>query len=168
MELIEQAVESYNKALEFLGKGDVFDAAEKAWRAVENIRKALLVAVGIPYDKAKTINYGYPLFSRILRALGQKDLLEKYEWFESILHAKGFYGQIIPFDELKETILEVREWLEKMRRIIGNISKADLSDALKIMEKIMDLRRELLRANMEYTRLNDELRSLIDKKIKQR
>ena len=66
-----------SKALELLERGDVRDAAEKAWSSIENMRKALLVAVKIPCDLAKNISTGVPLFIRILRALNRKDLLEK-------------------------------------------------------------------------------------------
>jgi len=50
-ELIKRAQNYYLKALELLETRDFCDASEKAWLAVETLRKAFLVAMGVPYEK---------------------------------------------------------------------------------------------------------------------
>ena len=88
-DLIDAGFGEYERALELLDRGDHYDAAEKAWNAIEFLRKAFLVALGVPYQKARTVNYGLPLFSRLLRALGLRELLRDYEWFDYKLHIMG-------------------------------------------------------------------------------
>jgi len=78
-DLIKLSWENYEKALELLSRGDYYDAAEKAWNAIENMRKAFLVILKIPHEKAKTISQGLVLFSDILRKLGEKEILKMYD-----------------------------------------------------------------------------------------
>jgi len=78
-DLIRLSWENYEKALELLSRGDYYDVAEKAWNSIENMRKALLVALKIPLEKAKTVSQGLVLFSDILRRLGKKELLKMYD-----------------------------------------------------------------------------------------
>ena len=59
-ELILEAKETYQKTSELLMRGDYFDATEKGWCAVELMRKALLVAVSIPLEKAKNLEFSMP------------------------------------------------------------------------------------------------------------
>ena len=40
-------------------EGDIRDAAEKAWLAIETMRKAFLVAVGVPYKKRRALVIAY-------------------------------------------------------------------------------------------------------------
>ena len=63
-ELIKQSFQLYNLAINSLDKGDLVDACEKAWGAIEAMRKALLVKAGISYDSAKSISIGIPRFTR--------------------------------------------------------------------------------------------------------
>ena len=85
-ELVDKAVHFYELALDVLDKGDYVDACERAWACVETLRKALLVKAGVSYDRAKTITYGIPLFTRLLKKLGRERLLEKYTFFDYKLH----------------------------------------------------------------------------------
>ena len=124
--LINQAHNDLNLSFQLLERGDIRDAAEKAWRAIENTRKALLVAVKIPYEIAKTITSGVPLFSKILKAIGKKSLLRMYFYFDSRLHTLGFYEMITPEEELEDIIRnEVPEWIEEMEKIINSIKHID-------------------------------------------
>lgn len=45
--------------LKLLDSGDIYDAAEKAWLAIETMRKAFLVAVGVPYKKRRALVIAY-------------------------------------------------------------------------------------------------------------
>ena len=45
-DLLEKAWKLYADALRLLNQGDYIDAAEKAWSAVEMIRKAFLISLG--------------------------------------------------------------------------------------------------------------------------
>lgn len=89
-ELIKLSKNHYLKALELLETRDYYDAAEKAWLTVETLRKAFLIAIGVPYEKTRSISYSLPLFNRIMRTLGYNEMLKDYEWFHYKLHAMGF------------------------------------------------------------------------------
>lgn len=54
-ELIEVVGRHHVHALRLIETNDIYDAAEKAWMAIETMRKALLVAIGVSYEKAKSI-----------------------------------------------------------------------------------------------------------------
>lgn len=86
---VNLALRMYDDALKLLEKGDIFDAAEKAWGAVESARKAFLVAAGVPEDKAGSVEFGVAFFVRLLRKLNRKDLVEKYYSFDYSLHIKA-------------------------------------------------------------------------------
>lgn len=111
-----------------MGGGDIRDAAEKGWRAIESMRKALLVVVRIPYDIAKTVTSGIPLFSKILKAIGRRDLLRMYFYFNSRLHTLGFYEMITPEDELGEmTREEAPAWVRELIGLVNSMRHVDLS-----------------------------------------
>ena len=135
MDLIDRAKNDFKLSLSLLEKGDVRDAAEKAWMTIENIRKALLVAVKIPYEIAKTVVNGVPLFSKILKILGKKNLLRMYFYFNSRLHTLGFYEMVTPDDELEEIFRnEVPQWIEEMINVINSVKHVDLSHLVEIIE----------------------------------
>jgi len=157
-DLINRAQNGFGLSLNLLEKGDVRDAAEKAWRSIEDIRKALLVAVKIPYEIAKTITNGVPLFSKIMRALGRKNLLRMYFYFNSRLHTLGFYEMITPDDELEEIIRnEVPLWIKEMINVINSIKHVDLSRIVKIIERMNKIKAEILRKSSEYLSLSNQL-----------
>ncbi len=84
--LINKAWESYEKAIKMLNKGAIRDSAEKAWFAIENMRKAIMVAAKVPYDFAKKIDVALNIFNGILKALNAESLLERYYYFQATLH----------------------------------------------------------------------------------
>jgi len=156
--LINQAHNDLNLSFQLLERGDIRDAAEKAWRAIENTRKALLVAVKIPYEIAKTITSGVPLFSKILKAIGKKSLLRMYFYFDSRLHTLGFYEMITPEEELEDIIRnEVPEWIEEMEKIINSIKHIDLSHLTGLIEKMNKIKLEILRKSNEYMKISVEI-----------
>ncbi len=156
-EMINAGFRNYEKAIELLDRGDYYDAAEKAWSGVEYLRKAFLVALGVPYEKARTINYGLPLFGRLLRALGLKKLLRRYEWFDYKLHIMGFYERLTPEDEIEIIIRRyVRQWLEEMRKIVLKLKGMSIDEILDIYNRIVKLKQEVLKKSEELAVINNE------------
>ncbi|MEX0568036.1 MAG: PaREP1 family protein [Candidatus Njordarchaeota archaeon] len=157
-DLIIQAKNDLDLSFQLLEKGDIRDAAEKAWRSIENIRKALLVTIKIPYNIAKTITTGVPLFSKILRALGKRDMLRMYFYFDSRLHTLGFYEMVIPEEELEDIIRnEVPQWIEKMIEVIDSTKRIDLSRLVGLIEKMNRIRMEILRKSNEYLKISNQI-----------
>jgi len=163
-ELIKRADSYYLKALELLETKDFYDAAEKAWLAIETLRKAFLVALGVPYDKAKSINYALPLLSKLMRGLGLKTVLRDYEWFHHKLHAMGFYENITPIDEIITIIKEdVKKWIENMKNVIRKINKLDISEVVREYEKAIQVKRELLSKNLELLEIYKNIDTILNK-----
>ena len=165
-ELIEVAEGHYTHALKLIETNDIYDAAEKAWLAIETMRKTFLVALGVPYEKTKSIAYSLPLFNRLLKALGLKDLLRMYESFYYRLHAMGFYENITPTEEIIYTIrVEVASWIDRMRRIIRNIRDTDISEILRSYDEAIKLKREIMAKNVRLARIYENINSLLAKKL---
>ena len=163
-ELIKRAQNYYLKALELLETRDFYDASEKAWLAVETLRKAFLVAMGVPYEKTRSINYSLPLFSRIMRALGYDEMLKNYEWFHHKLRAMGFYENITPIDEIIIIIKkDVSKWLEKMIEIIKSVRNIDITTVLKEYEKAIKIKREIISKNVKLLEIYRNLDTLLSK-----
>ncbi len=159
LDLIDKAKNDFKLSLSLLEKGDVRDAAEKAWMAIENIRKALLVAVKIPYEIAKTVVNGVPLFSKILKILGKKrTCLECTSILTAGLIHLVFYEMVIPDGELEEIIRnEVPQWIEEMINVINSVKHVDLSHLVEIIEKMNKIKAEILRKSREYLDLSEQL-----------
>jgi len=165
-ELVLRAKAFYEDALRLLDTGDVYDAAEKAWCAIENMRKACLVAVKVPYNMAKAIREGVPLFSKILEKIGKKDLLRMYFYFNSRLHTLGFYEQVVPEDDLDKIIREeVPEWMQKIEELISVLISVDLSEVVEVVRKINQVKQDIIRVSAKYTELVNKLDKIITNKI---
>lgn len=164
-ELIEKAKNVYNEGIKLYEEGDFIDAAEKGWCSVELLRKALLVAVGIPYDKAKNLEFGLPIFTRILRSLRKRDLLDAYYKFDSSLHIHGFYEMILSPEEIENLLLELKQWIDEMVEVIRKLSRIDLKSVVGMMEKCLKLKRRILQANVEYHNTLRELNNIIQQAI---
>lgn len=168
-ELISKSKQNLIKALELLERGDIRDAAEKAWNSIETMRKALLVAVKIPYDVAKNVSIGLPIFTKILRALNRKDLLEKYFFFNSHIHIYGFYEMITPDDELEKVIREdVPIWISQIEEVIRDIKNVDLSSIVDIVLKAQKLKSEILQKSKEYAELQTQINTIIKTSMAQK
>lgn len=153
-QLISSADRDYSDAIRLLEEGDTYDAAEKAWSAIENLRKACLVAAKIPYETAKTTSKGLVLFIKILKALGRKDLIKTYMYFSYQLHSLGFYERIIPESDLEDTIRgEVPEWIQKIKNIIKTLQYVGLSAITSILKEIDKAKQKILQASSEYITL---------------
>ena len=167
-DLISDADKYYRESLKLLDSGDIYDAAEKAWSAIESLRKACLVATKIPYEIAKTVSKGLPLFIRILRALGRKDLVDKYMSLEQQLHSLGFYERIIPEGDLKEIIeKDVGVWISEMKGIIDMLRDIDLSQIIDVVEELERVKNDLLRTEAKYRTLQHRLVEIISQKVSQ-
>ena len=165
-ELVGRGWKDYSKALELLETGDFYDAAEKAWSAIENFRKAILVAMKIPYDVAKSIREGVPLFSRVLEILGYHSLTRMYFYFSSRLHTLGFYERIIPEEDIARIIRsEVREWLKKIEELLEVLRKVDLSNITELLKELDKARQEALKASMRYAEIKSQIIETITKSL---
>lgn len=162
-ELLSRAYDLYEEALELLSKKDYYDAAEKAWGSVELVRKAFLVALKIPYEKAKTTRYGLTLFSDILRHLGRRDLLKAYDRLMLRLHILGFYEQISSPDEIDEIIRdELPKFLDNMKELIDKAKNMDARHAAVLLDKINSIKRELLAKSAELYQMRKEYINYIE------
>jgi len=142
-ELVDDAKASFEKAQELLESEDYYDAAEKAWRAVESMRKAVLVAAKIPYRYAKTTNIGLRLFSDFLRGMNRRRVLDLYDKIAYRLPILGFYEGIISPEEIKELILsDVKLLIEELEDLIRIARKIDLRNALNSLLRIQKLKQK--------------------------
>lgn len=132
LELLNEAWDVYEKALELLKEGDIRDSAEKAWLAVELVRKAIMVAAKIPYEETKKISIALPVFSNLLIALDEKAFLDKYYTLQSTLHGLSFYEGILNEEATVLYIKEVEDLLKEAQKIIKKASKIDASKLLEV------------------------------------
>jgi len=161
-ELLDRAMHLYELALDILDGGDYVDACEKAWACVEMLRKALLVKAGMSYSRAKTITYGIPLFTRLLKKLGRKELLEKYTFFDYKLHIMGFYEGITEPWEIEEIIRnDLKVWMDSMRDLIGRLN-INIASAEEILVEIEKIKRKLIIENAKLVELRGKLDAVIE------
>ncbi|MEX0567950.1 MAG: PaREP1 family protein [Candidatus Njordarchaeota archaeon] len=160
---VAMAYSIYDDALCLLDRGDIYDASEKAWCAIESAREALLVSIGVPEDKARNVEFGVTFFVKILRKLGRRDLVEKYYNFDYCLHIKGFYEIQIPLDILKEKIYEAKEWISQVIDLIDNIKNIDFSEAIRLMDESLKIKRKILQMNKEYYLILQNIDTAISK-----
>ncbi len=165
-ELISNAKKSYEDALKLLETQDYYDAAEKAWRAIEFLRKALLVAAKIPYEKAKTIAIGLPLFSDILRLLGAKRTLDLYDKLAFKLHIMGFYEEITTPEEITDLILiDVKKLMDELLSLIEVTRKLDLSNVIDLVDKMRKVKQEIIKKSSELLEIRMKYRETLSKAI---
>ena len=148
-ELKAKAWEIYEKALELLETGDIRDAAEKSWLAVETMREAIMVASNIPYEKAKKINLALNVFSKILEILDHEDLLSEYYALHATLHGMAFYEGVLNEDTTRRFIKRAREWLSKAEAILELASKIDASQLMALEEEKMKIKAKIISENMK-------------------
>ena len=165
-ELIRRGWDDYSKALELLDAGDFYDAAEKAWSAIENFRKACLVAMKIPYVIAKSVRDGVPLFSKVLEGIGYDSLVKMYFYFDSRLHTLGFYERVTPEEDIKRIVRsEVKKWLKDAEELIGILRKVDLSGVVALLRELNRARQEALRASIKYAEVKSQIAETISKSL---
>ncbi|MHA1609543.1 MAG: PaREP1 family protein [Candidatus Njordarchaeales archaeon] len=166
-DLVMEAKKSYEDALRLLNRGDYYDSAEKAWRAIEYLRKAVLVAAKIPYEKAKTVSIGLPLFSDLLRGLGEKRALDLYDKLAYKLHVMGFYEEITQPDEIEELIMiDVKELMEALERLLETAKRLDLRRALEKLMEIQRMRREIAKYNAKIVEMRSKYKDTLHTALK--
>ena len=158
---MSKAKETYHEALKLLARGDFLDAAEKSWWAVELMRKALLVSVGIPPEKAETLEFSLPIFERLLKAIERRDLLREYYRFNSCLHVMGFYRMLTSEEEIAKTLEEVDVWIKNIENLAKKLSDVNLSKVVKIMDEALRIKRKILKANVKYHEALSKISELI-------
>ncbi len=156
-----KAKETYHEALKLLARGDFLDAAEKSWWAVELMRKALLVSVGIPPEKAETLEFSLPIFERLLKAIERRDLLREYYRFNSCLHVMGFYRMLTSEEEIAKTLEEVDVWIKNIENLAKKLSGVNLSKVVELMDEALRIKREILKANVKYHEALSKISELI-------
>ena len=66
------------------------------------------------------------------------------------LHIFGFYEQITPIDEIEDLIRSAtRDFISRMRNLINKVKHLDLSEAVKFMDKMSEIKREILTKSSE-------------------
>ena len=160
-DLLLKAKEVYHEALKLLARGDFLDAAEKGWCAVELMRKALLVSVGIPPEKAESLEFSLPIFERLLKAIERRDLLREYYRFNSCLHVMGFYRMLTSEEEIAKTLEEVDIWIKNIENLTKKLSGVNLSKVVEIMDEALRIKREILKANVKYHEALSKISELI-------
>lgn len=124
-------------------------------------RKALLTSVGIPAEKAENLEFSMPIFEKILKAVKRMDLLKEYYQFNSCLHVMGFYKMLTSREEIEKTLEEAKLWIVEIESLISQLSGVDLSKVVDIMNRVLRIKREILRANAEYHKALNQVSEII-------
>jgi len=107
-----------------------------------------------------------PLFSRLLKALGLRDMLRTYESFYYRLHTMGFYEYLAPTEDIIHTVeVEVPSLIGRMKEIIRNICGADISDVLRSYDEALKLKREIIAKDTQLARIYDSINDLLERKL---
>lgn len=161
-DLVLEAWNIYEEAKKLLEKEDIRDAAEKAWLAVETMRKAILVAAKIPYEETKKVSIALPVFNNILIALGEKELLDKYYTFQSTLHSSAFYEDLLNGEVAIIYITEVEKWLYEAERVIDKASRIDATKFLELAKRRLRIKSEILSKSKELRALRIQEKTIIE------
>jgi len=162
-DLRRKAWEAYEKAVEMLNKGDIRDSAEKAWLAIENMRKAIMVAAKVPYDVTKKISVALNIFNGILKVLNAESLLERYYYFQATLHGLSFYEGVLNEDVTIDAILKAEKWLRGAEKIINEAKNIDARPLVDVEMKRKKIQAEILSKSMELIKLREKRTSIIEK-----
>jgi len=65
------------------------------------------------------------------------------------LHIKGFYETRIPPEISREKIYEVNEWVSRVLELINRVRDLGLSEAIKLMDESVKLKRKILQMSTE-------------------
>ena len=167
-ELVAKAWEIYGKALELLETGDIRDAAEKSWLAVETMIKAIMVSANIPYEKAKKVNLSLNVFSKILEILDREELLSEYYALNATLHGMAFYEGVLNEDTTRRFIKRAEEWLRKAEALLKIVAKIDASQLMTLEEEKMKIKARIISENMRILDIKakeDEIIRTLKKKL---
>lgn len=160
--LISEAWMAYEEAKKLLDEGDLRDAAEKAWLAVETMRKAIIVAAKIPYEETRRISIALPIFNSILIALGEKKFLDKYYTFQSTLHGMSFYEGLLNEEAIIMYVRDVEDWLSKAEEVVKRASKVNATKLLELAKKRVRIKSEILSKSKELQALRIQEKAIIE------
>jgi len=160
--LVLEAWSIYEEAKKLLDEGDIRDAAEKAWLAVEVMRKAIMVAAKIPYEETKKISVALPIFNNIMVVLGEKELLDKYYAFQSTLHGLSFYEGLLNEGATVIYVLDVEKWLSYAEKVVERARKLDATEFLKLAKRRLELKAQILSKSKELHELRIQEKAIIE------
>lgn len=101
------------EAEELLAKGDYVQASEKFWGAAAEVVKAVAAARGITLGTHRSL---WEFVHRLSREKPELNLIEGFRAAES-LHV-NFYEDHLPEEVVKLTVAQVKEFIEKMKRLL--------------------------------------------------
>ncbi|ADN50768.1 PaREP1 family protein [Vulcanisaeta distributa] len=113
------ALAMFNEGLSFVDKGDVVQASERLYKAVEGSVKALAIARGL--DEAREAlskgRWTVSLLDKAARRLGDKVWRA---WTEAyFLHVNGFHEVRIDVDDVRARIPIIQELINEVKKSLG-------------------------------------------------
>ncbi|GAB6945714.1 PaREP1 family protein [Vulcanisaeta sp. JCM 14467] len=115
----ELAIAMFNEGLNFVSKGDVVQASEKLYKAVEEGIKALAIAKSLDEarEAAEKGRWTVSLLDDAVSKLG--DVAER-AWAEAyFLHVNGFHEVRIRIDEVERRVKYIRPLIDELKEIMG-------------------------------------------------
>ncbi|ADY00781.1 PaREP1 domain containing protein [Vulcanisaeta moutnovskia 768-28] len=112
----ELALTAFNEGLSFVDKGDVMQASEKLYKAVEECIKALAIVRGL--DEAKeALSKGRWTVSLLDNAASKLGEIVERAWDAAyFLHINGFHEVRIGIDEVRRRVKYITPLIEELRR----------------------------------------------------
>jgi uncharacterized protein (UPF0332 family) len=119
-EIFEDAALLISSAISELERGEIRNAAEKAWGATVRATNALILAkTGRQMEGARGTTKELNDLARDDKKIDEK-LIGRYFTRESFLHGHCFYmGICEPQDQVERRIRETKEYIEDARRLSG-------------------------------------------------
>lgn len=120
-ELVKDAEDLVMKAVEEMNI-NVRDAAEKAWGATLRASNALILArTGRVPERTPETSVELHQLCATEPEIERIKLCDRYHTRADYLHGQCFYEGICrPIEEVKRRILETREYIEDIKRLIGS------------------------------------------------
>jgi len=73
----------------------------------------------------------------------------------------GFYKMLTSREEIEKTLEEAKLWIVEIESLISQLSGVDLSKVVDIMNRVLRIKREILRANAEYHKALNQVSEII-------
>lgn len=117
-DLFQDAQSLYQEALHELSRGNIRNAAEKAWGATVQASNALILTkTGIKPERVSiTTGQLHKLRSKDPR-LAEKAITERYHERADFLHGRCFYDGICDQEETKRIVEETKDYIEDVRKL---------------------------------------------------
>ena len=115
-EIFEGAISLYNEAIEELERGEIRDAAEKAWGAMVGATKALILARnGVELEGSMQLSKEFINLMKVDEEVMEK-LRDRYFARESSLHGHCFYDGLCD-PKVEREIKETNFYIEDVRKL---------------------------------------------------